>query len=252
MGTLKRLVRYWWENFQHAFHGAVKFLHGTLFVVAIVETISPHFFLPEETMTVYAHKLSIFTLIAYLLWVPFRRHEEKEKELEQQKGTSEETIAKIKQQLQLLNDSKPCLEIHWHPNRPCLERDAETFYLRLQIENRSNAPAQNVRVKLISISPPPPVGWSGSFPIDLPPTTPLLDTIHPKSNIRFNLFCATRSPGKMKLTYGREESFDAAVTASLRFQVYVLEVSASSLNSAPVTERFKLDLFEDVSLTRIS
>jgi hypothetical protein len=249
---LKRLIQYWWENFQHAFHGAVKFLHGILFVVAVVGTISPHFFLTEETMTVYAHKLSIFTLIAYLLWVPYRRHGEKEKELEQQKGTSQETIAKLQQQLQLLNDSKPCLEIHWHPNRPCLERDAETFYLRLQIENRSNAPAKNVRVKLISISPPPPRGWSGSSEIDLPPTLRQLDTIHPRSNIHFNLVGIARSPRKMKLTFGGEESFDAAVTESLTFQAYVLEISASSLNSAPVTERFKLNLFGDVSLTRIS
>ncbi len=106
METLKRLIKYGWTNFQHAFHGAVKFLHGALFVVAVVGTISPHFFLTEDKMTGYAHKLSMFTLIAYLIGIAFHRHEEKEKELEQQKRTSDEVIAKLKQQLETLNDTQ--------------------------------------------------------------------------------------------------------------------------------------------------
>src|SRR2546422_1597997 len=102
---LKRLIKYWWDNFQHAFHGAAKFLQGMLFVVAVVGTISPHFFLTEETMTKYTHKSSIAILIAYLLGIAFHRYEEKEKELEQQKRTSEDVTAKLKQQLESLNNT---------------------------------------------------------------------------------------------------------------------------------------------------
>ncbi len=83
------------------------------------------------------------------------------------------------------------------------------------------------------------------------------DTINPKSKVYFNLLSVNRRPGRMGIIFseieGRTEWFETEfIQQSRRFQDYVLEISVASLNSAPVTERFKLVLLGDVSLTRMS
>src|SRR5207249_109876 len=110
---------------------------------------------------------------------------------EQQKTKYESEIANLKDRIQSLENNKPTLEIRWSPEKPCLVGEAETFHLRLEIENTSNVPAINVEVQLISISPPPPNeggrDWIGSFPIALPPIRRQQDTINPKSKTHYNL-----------------------------------------------------------------
>jgi hypothetical protein len=277
MEILKRFIKYWWTNFCHAFHGAERVFHGALFLVAIVGTIWPHVFHDHETITLIVEKSSIVIVLAYLLWIPFHRHEEKEKEFDQQKrdtddalerkakemqqqrGNADNEIAKLNHQLQLLKNSTPCFLVNWFPHPPCLVTKVEgTYCCLLEVTNTSKtATAHNVKMVLISVHSTMPNPQLNNLAALNLSCKDVENIINPESRLYFELFLLNCTPfhrtvsitDSQKSNYQFEARQIGADMLSetnlsrkmLTFHSYTLEIKVSATGCSPITQKFTLN-----------
>jgi hypothetical protein len=189
-----------------------------------------------------------------------KKHETNTKRIEDQHHQTLKQLAsiygdevrKLEYDLETLKDNVPSLEIHWFPGRPCLVNELDTYFCRLEIENRSTtATARDVKVELVDMDPNP-IGISH---VNLS-REDQTDTINPESKSYFHLLTVNGTPFHRTVIITdvnkRQWTFDARIfqadilseanisSASMGFQEYTLDIAVSASGCRPIKQKYRL------------
>jgi len=140
--------------------------------------------------------LLVVFLVYHVLRAPYEIYLELHKIYTDETGVMDEKIKNLSDEVRAIKDSRPELEMI-----PSLS-DSDTegkYFCRIAVKNKSTTgTAKLVKVELININPAPDLRvysyWVGDvpYPMQLKPTDPEGNTIHPCCISKFNVFMVDR------------------------------------------------------------
>jgi hypothetical protein len=250
MATIRRFIKYWRVSSKQSLLRAKQSHTMTLFCIALIIAVlswNVNFRVNPTAQAIVKWISSFgatFWLLVHIFWVPFRRHEEQENTIENQKRDFGLEKQRLDAEIQRLNDEQTRLIIEWRATPPCSEGPR----CRLEIKNTNGFhAAQNVRAELIGIEQPPRSLRNPVYPVNLPRVRESGGTINPNCAGYFELFELTRNAETLqrqvviRTVNGIEQRFDLDDPVEQALHgFYTLVIRASSAVGPPTESRFEL------------